>query len=83
MTAAPTARRFYAKRCLLALADGLAKHTLTVPDQTHAEVMAFLDEAEKHGRKIVAAQGGAGGGERTVATEARLLKRFFLKLREP
>lgn len=74
---------FYAKRCLLALGEGLAKHTLSVVDKTHAEVMAFLDEAERHGKKVVAAQATAGGGERMIAAEARVLKRFFLKLREP
>jgi tetratricopeptide repeat protein 30 len=93
---------FYAKRCLLNLADGLAKHMISFKEGAWEEVLGFLAEAEKHGRDIPAAYGGAGaataGGEggksgagaaavaaaadRTVAQEARMIKRVLLRLRD-
>jgi tetratricopeptide repeat protein 30 len=92
---------FYAKRCLLSLADGLAKHMITFKEGAWEEVLGFLAEAEKHGRDIPAAYGGSGaatagadagkaGGaaavaaaaDRTVAAEARMIKRVLLRLRD-
>mmetsp|Transcript_28198 Transcript_28198/g.47253 ORF Transcript_28198/g.47253 Transcript_28198/m.47253 type:complete len:668 (-) Transcript_28198:51-2054(-) len=81
---------FYAKRCFLALIENLAKHMIMVKDTTFLEIMNFLDEAERHGKKIATTfndslMGNAfnsGLEDRTVASEARILKRLFLKLRE-
>ena len=72
---------FYAKRCVVALLDLLGKHMITVPDSTMDEVMAFLDEAERHGREIVTQLGDDGQG-RTLTTEARMIKKMFIKLRD-
>lgn len=76
---------FYAKRCFLALIENLAKHMIMVKDTTFTEIMHFLDEAERHGKKISTTfqpDGGAPQEERTVSLEARLLKKMFLKLRD-
>jgi tetratricopeptide repeat protein 30 len=84
---------FYAKRCLLATLEGLAKHTITFKDASWQEVQAFLEAAEAAGAKVPAAfagagatGGGEGGGEelegRTVAEEARLLRWLLLRLGE-
>mmetsp|Transcript_20723 Transcript_20723/g.45407 ORF Transcript_20723/g.45407 Transcript_20723/m.45407 type:complete len:659 (-) Transcript_20723:542-2518(-) len=81
---------FYAKRCFLALIENLSKHMIMVKDTTFVEMMNFLDEAERHGKKIATTfndslMGNAfnsGLEDRTVASEARILKRLFLKLRE-
>ena len=59
----------------------MAKHILIVEDKTHADVMAFLDEAERVGAKI--RTGFAEGDDaRTVSSEARLLKKMLSSLKE-
>jgi tetratricopeptide repeat protein 30 len=83
---------FYAKRCFLSLAEGLAKHMIAFKESSWGEVLAFLTEAERCGRDIPAAFGGSAGaagssgrgaGEgHTVAAEARMLHRMFLQLRD-
>ena len=79
---------FYVKRCFLSLAEGMSKHAVAVDDATVDEVFAFLNEAEALGESSPAStagkQGGGedGGGGRTIATEARMLKKMFLKLRD-
>ena len=76
---------FYAKRCILALMESLAKHMITLKDSSFTEIMTFLDEAEKYGSSIPAAFGdGKSGGSqgRTVAGEARYIKKLLMKLRE-
>ncbi|KAF8056228.1 ttc30a [Scenedesmus sp. PABB004] len=80
---------FYAKRCFLSLAEGLAKHMTSLGEAAWDEVLAFLEGAERAGRGIPAAFWGAGagaGGGRgaegaTVASEARALRALFLRLR--
>ena len=44
--------------------------------------MGFLDEAERFGKEISTSSADGKGDARTVASEARTLKRMFLKLRE-
>ena len=78
---------FYAKRCFLSLVEGMTKHTVAAKDETMHEIFAFLEEAERHGKGIAAAFGGVGtdgvgDATRTLATEARMLKKMFLKLRD-
>jgi len=73
---------FYAKRCFLALIENLAKHMIMVKDTTFTEIMHFLDEAERHGRKIATTIAEGAIEERNVSTEARLLKKMFIKLRD-
>ncbi len=75
---------FYAKRCFLALIENLAKHMIMLKDSSFTEIMGFLDEAEKYGVHLpasFAASGQKGHEARTVAGEARALKKMFLKLR--
>jgi tetratricopeptide repeat protein 30 len=82
---------YYAKRCFLALIETLAKHMLMLKDATFNEILTdFLDAAEAHGQNIptVIAQNDPLqndlGSKRlaTVSSEARLLKKMFLKLRD-
>ena len=87
---------FYAKRCLLSLIETLAKHMMVLPDASFNEVLNFLDAVEIHGKTIKttidpleeddvpAGLDGAPGidSKKTVAYEAKLIKRMFLKLRE-
>jgi tetratricopeptide repeat protein 30 len=78
---------FYAKRCFLALIENLTKHMITIKDTTITEITSFLDEAERHGKNILTVfnQPGATLGadaSRTLSTEARMLKKMFLKLRD-
>ncbi|KAI8470715.1 MAG: flagellar associated protein [Monoraphidium minutum] len=80
---------FYAKRCLLTAAEGLAKHTVAFKDASWAEVGAFLEAAEAAGRGVPAAFAGAGaagggGGEegRSVAEEARMVRWLMARLGE-
>ena len=54
-------------------------------DSSFTEIMGFLDEAEKHGVHIptnFATSGQKGHEARTVSSEARALKKMFLKLRD-
>lgn len=44
---------YYAKRCLLSLGEGVAKHIVTLPDVTYADIIAFLDNADRHGKGIL------------------------------
>lgn len=54
-------RRFYAKRCFLAVIENLSKHMITLKDSSFSEIAAFLDEAEKHGVHIPTNFAGAFG----------------------
>jgi tetratricopeptide repeat protein 30 len=71
---------FYAKRCLLALADGLAKHMIYVDDKAMESVTDFLDAVQTQGQSILASHGGNDAITRTVGTEAANLKSMFWKL---
>jgi tetratricopeptide repeat protein 30 len=77
---------YYAKRCILALAENMAKHMLTLKDSSMEEILDFLDKASVAGAKINTVIGPQVEGEAadepipTVAFEARQLKALFLKL---
>jgi tetratricopeptide repeat protein 30 len=79
---------YYAKRCFLALAEGMSKHTLILRDSSIDEVLEFLDRAEQHGQNVPSVIGpqvdGAEDAEpaSSVAFEARQLKTLFLKLKD-
>lgn len=81
---------YYAKRCFLALAQGMAKHLLILRDSSLDEVLEFLDRAEQHGHNVPSVTGpqvegineGLDTSTHNVAFEARQLKNLFLKLRE-
>mmetsp|Transcript_22492 Transcript_22492/g.58656 ORF Transcript_22492/g.58656 Transcript_22492/m.58656 type:complete len:645 (+) Transcript_22492:284-2218(+) len=72
---------YYAKRCFLALIESMAKHMITIKDASFAEILGFLDEAERHGKAIKTSFADASS-EATVAGEARLIKQMFLRLRD-
>lgn len=55
---------------------------IMLKDSSLAEIMTFLGEAEKHGKNIPTSFAGANSEARTIATEARMLKRMFIKLRD-
>jgi tetratricopeptide repeat protein 30 len=79
---------YYAKRCLLALAENMAKHMLILKDASMEEILEFLDRAEVAGDKVPAsiAQHVSLNGEdgenavHTISYEARQLKNLFLRL---
>lgn len=78
---------YYAKRCFLALIESLAKHMMVFKDEFFHEIMAFLDAAEEHGKKIVTIIASAPDQKvdpliHNVSHEARLFKKIFYKLRE-
>lgn len=73
---------YYAKRCFLSLIENLAKHMIILKDSSFTEIMAFLHEAEKHGKDIRVSFSDGKHQSRTIASEARMLKKMFLKLRD-
>lgn len=77
---------YYAKRCFLALVETVAKHMLVLKDEFLAEILAFLEQAEVHGKGIltvISAQGqNPDPAVHNVAFEAKLIKKMFQKLRE-
>eukprot|EP00003_Mantamonas_plastica_P004636 TRINITY_DN1366_c0_g1_i8.p1 TRINITY_DN1366_c0_g1~~TRINITY_DN1366_c0_g1_i8.p1 ORF type:complete len:189 (+),score=77.37 TRINITY_DN1366_c0_g1_i8:70-636(+) len=81
----------YAKRCFLGLIETLAKHMIMLKDNTFHEIIKFLDAAALHGRDVETdpREGRPNplvqvGLEKvaSVATEARLMKKMMLKLRD-
>jgi tetratricopeptide repeat protein 30 len=81
---------FYAKRCFLALAEGMSKHTLIMSDGSIDEVLEFLDKAEHYGHNVPSVIGPQVEGTdadaenvtQNVAYEARQLKALYLKLKD-
>ena len=73
---------FYAKRCFLSLLEGMAKRLVAAKDETVRESFAFLAAAERHGRAVIAAEETEIERARTIANEARALRRVLLKLRD-
>jgi len=76
---------YYAKRCFLALGETLGKNMLLLKDEAFDDIINFFDEATTVGKNIpttISPIDGHGEQKRTVAQEARLLKRFFLKMRD-
>lgn len=69
---------FYSKRCILALIESLAKQVMIIPDHLYFELLNFLENADKYGKNIVTQV----TEKLTVSSEARLLKRMFLKLKD-
>lgn len=74
---------FYAKRCFLALIEAMAKQVMIIPDDLYKELMLFLDNSDKFGGNITTQMSQNENVEKcTVSTEARLLKRMFLRIKE-
>merc|ERR1719460_1495864 len=78
---------YYAKRCFLALGESLGKNMILLKDEAFDDLVAFFDAAAQVGKNIpttVDLLETAENAEkkRTVSMEARLFKRFFLKMRD-
>jgi len=78
---------YYAKRCFLALGETLGKNMILLKDEAFDDIINFLDAAAQVGRSISTSispieNQDSSAPKRTVAVEARLLKRFFLKMRD-
>ena len=75
---------FYAKRCILSLIESLAKKVIVVPDHLYDELLQFIESADKLGVSITTqiTQGEEMNEKSTVSSEARMLKKMFLKLKD-
>eukprot|EP00929_Paragymnodinium_shiwhaense_P065764 TRINITY_DN3294_c0_g1_i1.p1 TRINITY_DN3294_c0_g1~~TRINITY_DN3294_c0_g1_i1.p1 ORF type:complete len:647 (-),score=220.34 TRINITY_DN3294_c0_g1_i1:73-2013(-) len=78
---------YYAKRCFLALGESLGKNMVLLKDEAFDDIIAFFDAAAAVGKGIettvqVMEKEGTEVKKKTVAQEARLLKKFFLKMRD-
>lgn len=77
---------YYAKRCLVALLEALAKNMIMIKDETFHEILQFLDQVAHHGKNTAAAispvadAGAQGKKSMTIAKEARMLKKAFLQI---
>lgn len=71
---------FYAKRCLLALIENMAKNMVIVKDSTIMEISHFLSEAERHGKEIYTDLSVDKSEALTVAQEARRIKKTLLQM---
>lgn len=77
---------FYAKRCLCALIENMAKQLIMVEDSAVQEMIDFFEACEIHGRNVSTAQDvlaqtdAFDTGRQTVTYEARHLKNLLLKL---
>jgi len=77
---------YYAKRCFLALGESLGKNMILLKDEAFDELIGFFDAASQVGKNIPTTinlvQTADQPAPRTVSLEARLLKRFFLQMRD-
>jgi tetratricopeptide repeat protein 30 len=73
---------YYAKRCLVALLEALAKNMMMIKDETFHEILQFLDQVAHHGRSIAAQINPVDANAKTqmVGKEARMLKKAFLQI---
>merc|ERR1712125_308087 len=72
---------YYAKRCFLALGETLGKNMILLKDEAFDDIIAFFDAASQVGKNIQTTinpleNNDAPDSRRTVAQEARLLKKF-------
>ncbi|CAD6186166.1 unnamed protein product [Caenorhabditis auriculariae] len=77
---------YYAKRCLLATIETMAKHLVVIRDAVIHECIGFLEKCEIHGRNIPATADGPletaldATIKNTVTYEARQLKAILLQV---
>ena len=74
---------YYAKRCLLALIEQLAKHMLIISDQIYLEILGFLDGADFYGKSINTSFNvlEEKSEKNTVSYEAKAIKKILLTLK--
>lgn len=80
---------YYAKRCLMALANRVAKHMIIPHSEMLNEIFDFLDDVVKFGKVMpssldqstVKTKSGVDEPSSTIANEAMKLKRIFMKLK--
>ena len=74
---------FYAKRCILALIESLAKQVMIIPDNLYVELLHFLDTADMLGKNITTQMNyNDASGRNTVSSESRKLKKMLLRLKD-
>merc|ERR1712087_649007 len=75
---------YYAKRCFLALGETLGKNMILLKDEAFDDIIQFFDQVSVVGKNINATINPLDNeaNKRTVAKEARSLKKFFLKMRD-
>ena len=83
---------FHAKRCFAALAEAVVKKMVTLKDSSYVKIISFLDAAGTHGKGIqTRSQTGVEMDatadpvkkmNHTVTSEARVLKKLYLKMQE-
>jgi tetratricopeptide repeat protein 30 len=76
---------YYAKRCIVALYETLAKQMILLKDDVFRDLMSFLDSCEIHGREVMAFVDPMGmanidPSQNSVSYEARFLKSLYLQL---
>ncbi|CAD7922256.1 unnamed protein product [Amoebophrya sp. A25] len=73
---------YYAKRCFLALGETLGKNMILLKDEAFDDILTFFDQASLVGKNIQASLNHLDQDDstKTVGREARLLKKFFLKI---
>merc|ERR1711903_185048 len=76
---------YYAKRCFLALGESLGKNMILLKDEAFDDLINFFDAAAQVGKNIPTTINlieVVDTEKRNVSQEARLFKRFFLKMRD-
>ena len=77
---------YYCKRCFLSLAEFVSKNMITISDNLLQHILLFLNDAMRFGRKVpttvdkIAAKDPPEESQNDVYCEAKLLKKFFVKL---
>lgn len=73
---------FYAKRCILALVDGLAKHMIFMQDKSFDDNVAFLERVAAAGADVPVSVTAMDRSSRCVSDEASLLRAALLDCRD-
>jgi tetratricopeptide repeat protein 30 len=77
---------FYAKRCMLGLAEAMAKHMVVLRDATFKQMLKFLQDVSEAGKDVITrveqADATVDPAVHNVRVEARMLMRLFLRIRE-
>ena len=67
------------------MGETLSKNMILLKDEAFDDILQFFDQAAQAGKNINASLnvmdvGSDKGAQKTIAKEARLLKKFFLKI---